>query len=81
MNNNELTQKIMNCFDFWELEDTEQDTQETFNILERNDPTELRQLKNNFIEAKNGLIEELTMAEILTELDNRIYLLSKNKME
>ena len=73
MNNKELTQKIINCFDFWELEDTEQDTQETFDILERNEPTELEQLKQNFIQAKSGLIEETSMAEILAELDNRIY--------
>ena len=78
MNNKELTQKIINCFDFWELEDTEQDTQETFDILERNDPTELKQLKENFIQAKNGLIEETSMAEILAELDNRICLLTSS---
>lgn len=72
MNNNELTQKIMNCFAWWELEDIENDTKETFEILERNNKKELQELKDNFIEAKAELIEETTLTEIVREFDKRI---------
>ena len=73
LTNRELANKIISCFDWWELEDLENDTKETFEILERNNKKELQELKDNFINTKGEILENgKTFIEIITELNNRI---------
>lgn len=70
--NKQLADKIISCFDWWELEDTEQNTKEILDLLDRNDPKELEELANNFRETKQGLISNEKLESIITEILGRI---------